>query len=1444
MFSQRNNPYCDLLIISGAKIKNFYESTKCFKSFLYFCQQITKNAINMKKILGLDLGTTSIGWALVNEKENDNEKSEIIRLGVRVNPLTIDEKTNYEKGKSITTNADRRLKRSMHRNLQRYKLRRKNLIECLLEHHIISNETPLYEQGNNTTFQTYRARAKAVTEEVTLEDFARVLLMINKKRGYKSSRKVKDGEEGELIDGMEIAKRLYEENLTPGQLLLDLYQKGKKNKPTFYRSDLQAEFDKIWEMQSAFYPDILTDDFKSSVRGFNKTQTSGAFYGVHQISTAKNSGKEGYAQSLLWRTEAIKHQLDIEEVAYALADINGAINNSSKRLAMISDRSKELYFNHQTIGQYLMQRLDENPNNSLTNIIFYRQDYLDEFEAIWEKQAQYHSELTPELKKEIRDIIIFYQRDLKSSKNLVSYCELEHAEREITIEGKKKTMLTGCKVCPKSSPLFQDFKIWQILNNLQVSVVGHQRKRIKKDKLQLSLFDDAETGSLNRFLTQEEKDILYNELSIKDKMSKRDVLKLLFDNPKELDLNYKEVEGNRTMAALFKAYQDIISLTGNGEYEFSKMSTDEVMSITTEIFAGLGYKTDFLTFDSLLEGKALEQQPAYRLWHLLYSYSGDKSVTGNEALLNRIQELCGFEKEYATILANVSLALDYGSLSAKAIRKILPHMMKGYEYSEACKMAGYNHSVRSMTKEELANKEYKSRLDEIRRNSLRNPVVEKILNQMINVINEIIKTYGKPDEIRIEMARELKKSQEERELLEAAIRKNTAESERLRKELEEEFGIQHVTRNDILRYKLYNELKLNGYKTLYSNTYIPREELYSKRFDIEHIIPQSRLFDDSFSNKTLEVRDINIEKGNKTAYDFVAEKYNEQGLADYESRVEELFNNKVISRTKRNNLLMKESEIPSDFLERDLRDSQYIARKAREILEEIVPFVVTTTGAVTSRLREDWQLVNIMQELNWNKYNALGLTERYTDKNGNIVKRIKDWTKRNDHRHHAMDALPIAFTKRSIVQYLSNLNARSDKSSSIYGIEQKELHRDEKDHKLVFNAPMPLDEFRAEAIKHLESILVSIKAKNKVVTKNINKVKTKDGHQQKVQLTPRGALHNETVYGKIRNYEAEFRKVDGKFTEEVILRVSNQKYREALLKRLAEFDNDPKKAFTGKNSLEKSPIWLNADHSHAVPLKIKLYKIVDVFTIKKAVDKDLKIDKVIDNKVRAILQARLDEFNGDAAKAFSNLDENPIWLNKEKGIAIKRVKIRAKVSSDTSVPLHIKKDLLGNIIEDVEGRPLPTDYVNTANNHHVAIFVDTEGNWHEHVVSFFEATASALLGLPIVDKNYKSEEGWKFLFSMKQNEYFVFPNEETGFIPSEIDLMDIKNYPLISPNLYRVQKFSSLFYIFRHHLETNVEEPNELKDTTWKSIRSVKNLNGVIKVRVNHLGTIVAVGEY
>lgn len=134
-----------------------------------------------KRILGLDLGTNSIGWAYVMEDET-KENSSIEQIGVRVNPLTVDEQTNFEKGKSITTNADRTLKRGARRNLDRYQLRRENLKEILLNHQLISENTSLNEDGKNTTFSTWEIRAKAASEKISLEEFARVLFAINKKR--------------------------------------------------------------------------------------------------------------------------------------------------------------------------------------------------------------------------------------------------------------------------------------------------------------------------------------------------------------------------------------------------------------------------------------------------------------------------------------------------------------------------------------------------------------------------------------------------------------------------------------------------------------------------------------------------------------------------------------------------------------------------------------------------------------------------------------------------------------------------------------------------------------------------------------------------------------------------------------------------------------------------------------------------------------------------------------------------------------------------------------------------------------------------------------------------------------------------------------------------------------------------------------------------------------
>ena len=1411
----------------------------------------------MKKILGLDLGTNSIGWAVVNEAEKENEKSSIVKLGVRVNPLTVDELTNFEKGKSITTNADRTLKRSMRRNLQRYKLRRENLIEVLRDNAFITEESILTENGNNTTFETYRLRAKAATDEISLEEFARVLLMINKKRGYKSSRKAKSSDEGQLIDGMSVAMQLYDNDLTPGQFALEIFKSGKKYLPDFYRSDLQAEFDKIWNFQADFHPSILTDSLKQNLEGKTKTQTWAICkepFGIEGMKRA-TKGFEQKVENYQWRSMALTEELGLEELAIVLQDINGQINSSSGYLGAISDRSKELYFNKQTVGQYQMAQLDSNPNYSLKNQVFYRQDYLDEFERIWETQAKYHKELTPELKKELRDIVIFYQRPLKSQKGLISFCEFENKQIEVEIEGKKKIKTIGLKVCPKSSPLFQEFKIWQVLNNIQVE--GEVIKDCSTD-----LFGEHTTCKYGkRFLDDDEKQALFEELKYRDKLSKNDALKLLFKNYKDLDLNYKDIEGDRTQAALFKAYETIIDMSGHGEYEFAKMESAKAYEIVHDVFAALGFNTDILNFDSSLEGDAFEQQPMYQLWHLLYSYEGDNSASGNEKLVQILHDRYGFDREYAVVLSNVIFQPDYGSLSTKAMKKVLPYMKEGNEYSLACELAGYRHSKKSLTKEELANKVYKEHLDILPKNSLRNPVVEKILNQMVNVVNQVIDTYGKPDEVRIELARELKKSSKEREEMTKQINESSRLHDSYKKILENKFGLTNVTRNDILRYKLYLELAPNGFKTLYSNTFIPEEKLFSKEFDIEHIIPQAKLFDDSFSNKTLEARQVNIAKSNSTALDYV-KTLGEKEVENYKNRIEDLFRQGKISRSKHDKLLMEEADIPSGFINRDLRDSQYIAKKAREILEGLVKFVVPTTGTITDRLREDWQLVDVMKELNWDKYAKLGMVSYYKDNDGRTIGKIDDWTKRNDHRHHAMDALTIAFTKRSYIQYLNNLNARvqkgvdeyfdldeveimelpkKDRTAAVYAIEKKELSRD-KNGKLRFNAPMPLDEFRAEAKHQLENVLISIKAKNKVTTHNINTSKKRGGTNKKVQLTPRGQLHQETIYGSRKQYATKEEKVNAAFDFEKIQTVACKRYREALEARLKEFDGDAKKAFTGKNALAKNPIWIDEQHREQVPEKVKTVVFENEYTIRKPVSPDLKLEKVVDSHVRGILQKRLDEYGGDAKKAFVNLEENPIWLNKDKGIAIKRVTISG-VSN--AIALHDKRDQFGKPILDENGNKQPVDFVNTGNNHHVAVYRDADGNLQDIVVSFYEVVERANQGLPIIDKTYKADEGWQFLFTMKQNEYFVFPNAETGFDPNEIDLLNPDNYDQISPNLFRVQKFTYKNYVFRHHLETTIEKTDAVvKGITWTDFRSTKGLDKIVKVRVNHIGQIVWVGEY
>ena len=656
----------------------------------------------MKKILGLDLGTTSLGWALVNESKE--EKSSIEKVGVRIIPLTTDEETDFQKGKSTTLNANRTSKRGARRNLHRYKLRRKALKDILLQHNIISDKAKLTNEDSNRHHEIWELRAKAATERIQLEEFARVLFAINKKRGYKSNRKAKDEGDGQAVDGMELAKKLYNENLTPGELMLKRLQANKKGSPDFYRSDLQNEFQRIWEKQKEFYPVLFTEKLKQELKDKNRNATYKICENPFGLAGIKRStkGKELKLENYQWRVKGLSEQLDLEQVVIVFQEINGQISSSSGLLSEISDRSKALYFKKQTVGQYLCNQIKSNPHNRLKKQVFYRQDYLDEFEKIWETQAKFYAELTNELKIQIRDIIIFYQRRLKSQKGLISICELEGKEMVIKTEGKSKRKIIGPKVCPKSSPLFQEFKIWQKLNDLEFVNIKTKEKQTPAIEL---------------------KELLFNELNIKEGLSVREVLG--FTNLKAKDgwgLNFKNgLDGNHTNATLFKKYKQIVDTSGH-EIEWNKLDSIQTVKTIETVFSALGIKTEILHFSTDLEGHSFTDQLAYQFWHLLYSYEGDDSKTGDEKLIEKLKERFGFEREYAKLISPVVFEDDYGSLSTKAMLKIITHLKVGYAYSEAALSAGYKHS-NYLTKEENKSRALEDKLELLPKNSLRNPVV-------------------------------------------------------------------------------------------------------------------------------------------------------------------------------------------------------------------------------------------------------------------------------------------------------------------------------------------------------------------------------------------------------------------------------------------------------------------------------------------------------------------------------------------------------------------------------------------------------------------------------------------------------------------------------------------------------------------------------------------------
>ena len=778
-------------------------------------------------------------------------------------------------------------------------------------------------------------------------------------------------------------------------------------------------------------------------------------------------------------------------------------DSNSAYLAGIRANDEKLQDEHKTVGQYFAEQLRQSQSESPTggisyrikDQIFSRQRYIDEYDQIMAAQRVHYPDiLTDEFIRMLRDEVIFMQRPLKSCKHLVSLCEFEKQEKVMRVQqddGKGGRQLVerkikfGPKVAPKSSPLFQLCRIYEAVNNIRLTRPDGSPRDITPEERAKIVAHLQSSASLSFAAL---KKLLKEKALIADQLTSKSGLK-----------------GNTTRVALATALQPYPQYHHLLDMELeTRMMT---VQLTDEETGEVTEREVAVVTDSYV------RQPLYRLWHILYS------IEERDAMRRALITQLGMkEEDLDGGLLDQLYRLDfvkpgYGNKSAKFICKLLPQLQQGLGYSEACAAVGYRHS-NSPTSEEITERTLLEKIPLLQRNELRQPLVEKILNQMINLVNTLKAEYG-VDEVRVELARELKMSREERERMAEGNRRREKENKAIAEKIRE-CGL-FPTKSRIRKYMLWEEA---GEKCLYCGQILTLSQcLNGDDMEVEHIIPKSVLYDDSYGNKTCACRRCNKEKGNRTALEYIRAKGWEDG---YMERINGLLDKKAISYSKHQRLRWLKEDIPSDFLERQLRLTQYISRQAMAILQQGIRRVSASEGGVTARLRSLWGYDDILHTLNLDRYDSMGETERVSREGETTEKlRITNWSKRKDHRHHAIDALVVASTRQGYIQRLNRVSSESEREAMSGEIEMQKATKTDKLSLLErWLTQRPHLSVRAVSAKVAE-ILISYRPGKRVVTRgrNIYRKKTADGREvtcvQRGVLVPRGELMEASLYGKI-----------------------------------------------------------------------------------------------------------------------------------------------------------------------------------------------------------------------------------------------------------------------------------------------------------------------------------------
>jgi CRISPR-associated endonuclease Csn1 len=849
------------------------------------------------------------------------------------------------------------------------------------------------------------------------------------------------------------------------------------------------------------------------------------------------------------RQKALNEKLSLDEIGrifYHLIQRRGFLSNSRKggsddgaifkgnpKEGKIGITETQEKIQEKTLGSYLFEIYpkDNQPFQDgierIRNRYTTRKMYVDEFELIWDKQSKFHSELTIELKTKFggrkldgykEDGILFHQRPLRSQKHLVGNCSFEPNKTK----------------CPISAIPFEQFRVWQWANTVEYN--GNK-------------------------ISQEEKEKIVAFLYLNEKPDFKRIRKVIGKESAEFKFNYKDddkIVGTHTISNLSnKKY------FGEKWFDFTEKEQEDI-------------------------------------WHVLYFFDS-KSNLKEYAIKN-----WGFNEEQAQSISKFNVKDGYSSLSRKAISNILPFLKLRFTYDVAVVLGGIKNVfgkeweklsdekrdflidntegiVRSKNKggfidiiKDILRNDYNITDHQMRKlyhhsatidvtelleklpitkeadkeiQSIRNPIVITALFELRKLINELIDEHGKIDEIKVEMARDLKISKSQRNKIRRDQKRLEKENDRIKDRLQE--NNVRITHDNLLLYKLWEECK----KTCpYTGKPISVTQLFSGEVQIEHIHPWSRSLNDSFSNKTLCYADENRKKGNKTPYEFYGN--DEANWSSIKERALKLFSDtKEYPTAYQKFKRFVQVKYDDDFSSRQLNDTRYISKEAKNYLSKICKNVIVSPGQATSNLRQKWGLNHILNDENEKT--------------------------REDHRHHAIDALVMACTKISYVQELSKWN----RYNRNYDLKK---------------FPLPWETFRYDAEKAVDKILISHKKISNDITIRYKTVEKNGKKHTNIGVAARGQLHKETVYGK-RTFNGEeafhVRKaIESLETAKQIEKVVDETIRIVILKRIEELggfikDKVPANTFfiVDENGIKQPKIFLPNKNGAPVPiLKVRV----------------------------------------------------------------------------------------------------------------------------------------------------------------------------------------------------------------------------------------------------------------